>query len=138
MIRTIPLKINEIEHELQQVERLISQLHQEHLKSTYLQEIASMRKDMLHSLLLYYDVRIPTDTFTLADLKQNYDGKNNQPAYIAIDGIVYDITYEAAWAGGSHFGIQAGEDVSDALNSCHSQNKEEIINQLVPVGTLEG
>ena len=138
MIRTIPLKINEIEHELQKVERLISQLHQEHLKSTYHQEVASMRKEMLHSLLLYYDVRIPTDTFTLADLQQYYTGKNNQPAYIAIDGIVYDITYEAAWAGGSHFGIQAGEDVSNALNSCHSQNKEEIINQLVPVGTLEG
>lgn len=137
-MRTLPFRISEIEYELQKVEHLISQLHQDHFKSIYLQEVASMRKEMLASLLLYYDTRNPTDTFTLADLQQNYTGKNNQPAYIAIDGIVYDITYEAAWAGGSHFGIQAGEDVSDALNSCHSQNKEEIINRLIPVGTLEG
>lgn len=137
-MKILPFKISEIEYELQKVEHLISQLHQDYFKCIYLQEVASMRKDIIVSLLLYYGTRNPNLTFTLADLKQNYTGKNNQPAYIAVDGIVYDITYEAAWAGGNHFGIQAGEDVSDALNSCHSQNKEEIIKQLVPVGTLEG
>ena len=30
-------------------------------------------------------------TFTLAQLAQ-YDGQNGQPAYVAVDGVVYDVT----------------------------------------------
>ncbi|PHV71869.1 steroid-binding protein [Sporanaerobium hydrogeniformans] len=130
-------EIGQIENELKEIEILISSLHHLELKYAYLQKIASIREQLIQSLLFHYNVRTPTTPFTLAQLQQNYNGKNNQPAYIAIDNIVYDLTYEATWGGGTHFGLQAGEDVSHALANCHSQNKEEIISKLMPVGILE-
>lgn len=35
---------------------------------------------------------------TLDELK-NYDGKEGRKAYIAVDGVVYDVTNVAAWQG---------------------------------------
>ena len=49
--------------------------------------------------------------FTLDELK-NYDGKEGRKAYIAVDGVVYDVTNVAAWQGGTHHGNNAGNDVS--------------------------
>src|SRR5690554_2051459 len=46
-------------------------------------------------------------TFTLQDLSR-FDGKNGNSAYIAIDGIVYDVTDNATWAAASDFGLTAG------------------------------
>ena len=42
--------------------------------------------------------------FTLDELK-NYDGKEGRKAYIAVDGVVYDVTNVAAWQGGTHHEI---------------------------------
>lgn len=50
-----------------------------------------------------------TKTFTLDELAQ-YDGKNGNDAYVAVDGIVYDVTNAAKWQNGSHYGVQAGTD----------------------------
>lgn len=72
--------------------------------------------------------------FTLDELAK-YDGKGGNPAYIAVDGIVYDVTYEAAWAGGTHFELKAGNDLSEQINSCHDKNK--ILKNLKQVGILE-
>lgn len=44
--------------------------------------------------------------FTLEELK-NYDGKEGRKAYIAVDGVVYDVTNVAAWQGGTHHGNNA-------------------------------
>ena len=52
-------------------------------------------------------------TFTLAQLAQ-YDGQNGQPAYVAVDGVVYDVTNSPAWPNGRHHGNQAGQDVTKA------------------------
>lgn len=52
--------------------------------------------------------------FTLDELK-NYDGKEGRKAYIAVDGVVYDVTNVAAWQGGTHHGNNAGNDVSDRI-----------------------
>ena len=73
-------------------------------------------------------------SFTLEELKK-YDGKNGNKAYIAIDGIVYDVTYNAAWAAGTHFGLKAGNDLSNEISSCH--NKELILKGLEQVGILK-
>lgn len=137
MLTTNLSKIYHIETELQKIELFISSLNQTHLKYEYLQKVSSIRKEIIEALLIDYDTRLPTTRFTLSQLQQNYTGKNNQPAYIAIDNIVYDVTYEAAWAGGNHFGMQAGEDMSNVITKCHSQNKDDIIRQLMPVGILE-
>jgi len=44
---------------------------------------------------------------------------NGHPAYVAIEGIVYDISNSTAWGGGTHFGLTAGQDLTSQFNSCH-------------------
>ncbi|MHC1748321.1 MAG: cytochrome b5 domain-containing protein [Cellulosilyticaceae bacterium] len=137
MLKINLLELCQVETGLQKIELLISSLNHTQLKYEYLQKVSSMRKELIQTLLLDYDTRTPTTRFTLSQLQQNYNGKNNQPAYVAIDNIVYDVTYEAAWGGGNHFGMQAGEDMSNVITKCHSQNKDDIIRKLIPVGILE-
>lgn len=72
--------------------------------------------------------------FTLEELSQ-YDGSNGKPAYVAVDGIVYDLSNEKAWAGGTHFGIVAGKDSTEEFKSCHGNNK--ILSNLPRVGILK-
>ena len=48
-------------------------------------------------------------TFTRDELRK-YNGQNGAAAYIAIDGIVYDVTHSPAWKNGIHHGYQAGYD----------------------------
>jgi len=71
--------------------------------------------------------------FTLEELSQ-YDGSNGKPAYVAIEGIVYDLSKEKAWAGGKHFGLTAGKDLTAQFKSCHGI--AQIINDLPKVGIL--
>ena len=72
--------------------------------------------------------------FTLEELSQ-YDGKNGKPAYVAVGGIVYDVSSEPTWAGGAHFGLTAGKDLTEQFNSCHGSAK--ILNKLPKVGILK-
>ena len=53
---------------------------------------------------------------TLDELKQ-YDGKNGNPAYVAVDGIIYDMTNVAAWRNGDHNGYTAGNDLTDIIKN---------------------
>lgn len=53
-------------------------------------------------------------TFTAAELAQ-YDGQNGQPAYIAVQGIAYDVTDVPQWTGGKHHGYAAGKDLTAAF-----------------------
>lgn len=73
-------------------------------------------------------------TFTLQELSK-YDGKNGNPAYIAVNGIVYDVTNNAAWAAATHFGLTAGKDLSSEFASCHAG--QPILSKLKVVGKLE-
>ena len=47
--------------------------------------------------------------FTTKSLKQ-FNGKKGQPAYIAVDGVVYDVS--KVWHNGEHNGYYAGNDLS--------------------------
>lgn len=73
--------------------------------------------------------------FTIDELAQ-YDGSNGRPAYVAIHGIVYDVSLEATWGGGTHFGIYAGRDLTVQFNRCHG-NRPEILQSLPQVGILK-
>ena len=53
-------------------------------------------------------------TFTKEEL-QKYDGQDGRPAYIAIDGKVYDVSEDASWQGGKHHGYTAGQDLTKPL-----------------------
>lgn len=72
--------------------------------------------------------------FTLESLAK-FNGKNGQPAYVAVDGIVYDVSALGAWSGGEHFqGIEAGRDLSDAIKA--SPHGKAILSRAKVVGSL--
>lgn len=72
---------------------------------------------------------------TLEELKQ-YDGQNGNPAYIAVDGVIYDVTNVSEWSGGEHNGYAAGQDLTDIIKnvSPHGLSKLEgvpVVGELV-------
>ena len=71
---------------------------------------------------------------TLAELAK-YDGKNGQPAYVAVDGVIYDVSNESEWKGGKHEGYSAGKDLTaDMKGSPHGLG---VIKSLPIVGTIK-
>lgn len=76
------------------------------------------------------------NTFTRAQLAQ-FTGLNGKPAYVAVNGIVYDVTNNAAWSAASHFGLTAGKDLTQEFASCHA-GQQWILSTLKPVGRLVG
>lgn len=72
---------------------------------------------------------------TLEQLKQ-YNGKNNQKAYIAYKGNIYDVTNSPLWKNGTHQNMhEAGVDLTDALvNAPHA---EEVFGKFEIVDTLD-
>jgi len=65
-------------------------------------------------------------TFTLQELEQ-YNGKDGQPAYTVVDGVVYDVTASKMWREGLHVRKhQAGKDMSaDILLAPHPRDRLE-------------
>lgn len=53
---------------------------------------------------------------TLEELSE-YNGQNGMPAYVAIDGVIYDITNVKEWQGGEHNGFVAGNDLTDEIKN---------------------
>ncbi|MTV82297.1 cytochrome b5 domain-containing protein [Secundilactobacillus folii] len=70
---------------------------------------------------------------TKEQLKQ-YDGKNGNKAYVAIDGTIYDVTDVDAWKDGAHHGHTAGKDLSDAIMT--APHKKSVLAKLPVVGKL--
>lgn len=49
---------------------------------------------------------------TLEELA-TFNGKNGQPAYVAYNGVIYDVTESAMWGDGDHEGMHfAGADLT--------------------------
>ena len=71
---------------------------------------------------------------TLEELAK-YNGKDGQPAYIAVDGVIYDVSNVPQWANGQHNGFEAGNDLSEEIKtiSPHGVSK---LNGLPVVGKL--
>ena len=72
-------------------------------------------------------------TFTAAELAQ-YNGMNGNPAYVAVEGFVYDMTKIGAWKNGQHQGLSAGQDLSAAFAG--SPHSKSILDQSPIVGKL--
>lgn len=108
-----------------------SLIREEMYKLNVLKEFLSNMRDIKNEDKNINNLRM--QTFTLEELAK-YNGKDGNPAYVAINGIVYDVTFEAVWAAGNHFGLEAGRDLSEKFKSCH---KEEILNKLKKVGVLQ-
>lgn len=73
--------------------------------------------------------------FTEEELAE-FDGQNGQPAYVAVDGVVYDVSSFGAWEGGEHNGVKAGTDASDAFSD-DSPHDEELLEDLPIAGKYE-
>jgi predicted heme/steroid binding protein len=72
--------------------------------------------------------------FTLEELAK-YDGKNGNPAYVAVNGVVYDVTDRPLWKNGTHNGHLAGTDQTELIKlSPHGQSK---LKDLPVVGKLQ-
>lgn len=71
---------------------------------------------------------------TLEELSQ-YDGKDGNPAYVAVDGVIYDVTDVPQWKNGEHNGYFAGQDLTDIIKneSPHGVSK---LNGVPVVGKL--
>ncbi len=65
-----------------------------------------------------------------------YDGTGGYPSYVAVNGIVYDVSNSPIWQTGTHFGLHAGQNLSLEFNTCHS-NRPFVLDTMVPVGRLE-
>jgi len=72
--------------------------------------------------------------FTLAQLSA-YNGDNGSTAYIAVNGVVYDVTGVEEWSDGWHKGMHlAGTDATAAFGD--SPHSLSFLNQLDIVGSL--
>jgi predicted heme/steroid binding protein len=73
--------------------------------------------------------------FTLTELSK-YNGQNGTPAYVAVNGIVYDVTNARNWYNGVHVnGVVAGTDLTNVIgNSPHGTS---VLSNLPIVGTLK-
>lgn len=71
------------------------------------------------------------EVFTIEELSQ-YNGKNGNPAYAAVDGVVYDMT--EVFENGTHFGHLAGEELTEGFYKKHVKSQ---ITKYPVVGILE-
>ena len=72
--------------------------------------------------------------FTLEELAE-YNGTNGKPPYVAINGIVYDMSHIRPWASGTHFGLRAGNNLTTQFMGCH-RGAQSVLNKLIQVGIL--
>ena len=72
-------------------------------------------------------------TFTKQELEK-YDGQNGNPAYIAVNGKVYDVSNVIQWKNGTHHGFNAGDDLTEAMND--SPHTLSVLDNLPVVGKL--
>ena len=68
---------------------------------------------------------------------EKYDRQNGNPAYVAINNRVYDVTHIPAWQDGTHHGNKAELDLTDVLFD-YSPHKDRVLANLPKVGTLVG
>lgn len=57
-----------------------------------------------------------------------YNGQDGMPAYVAVDGVIYDVSDVEYWSGGTHNGFEAGKDLTNEIKNISPHG----------VGRLEG
>ena len=70
---------------------------------------------------------------TLEELAQ-FNGKDGNFAFVAVDGQIYDVTNEPNWRNGDHNGQQAGQDVSAYITG--APHGKGILERFTVVGKI--
>lgn len=77
-------------------------------------------------------------TFTPAELAE-FNGKDGKPAYVAVDGVVYDVSASRSWVDGEHtrcnLGAMAGKDLSAEIQQAPA-NMRALLERMPVVGKL--
>ena len=72
---------------------------------------------------------------TERELAKN-DGRDGRPAYVAVNGTIYDVTTSPLWSGGNHQGSHhAGHDLTEELKS--APHVRMVVERFPVVGRLE-
>lgn len=65
-----------------------------------------------------------------------HDGRDGRPAYVAVNGTIYDVTASPLWGGGDHQGAhQAGRELGAELKS--APHVRSVIERFPVVGRVE-
>lgn len=65
-----------------------------------------------------------------------FDGREGRNAYVAIDGVLYDVTNSSQWPNGLHRGsVQAGQDLTLILDT-ESTHGRELLARVPKIGYL--
>lgn len=64
-----------------------------------------------------------------------FDGREGRPAYVAVDGFIYDVSGSPRWSGGSHNGNQAGQDLTEIIDNV-SPHGRSTLNRVPRIGRL--
>ena len=68
-----------------------------------------------------------------------FDGTNGNPAYVAVDGMVYDVSASTEWVEGRHtdcnLGAMAGQDLSELIKRAPASMRG-LLDKMPVVGTL--
>ncbi|HCX65741.1 MAG TPA: hypothetical protein DHN33_11095 [Eubacteriaceae bacterium] len=71
---------------------------------------------------------------TMEELAQ-YNGKDGNPAYVAVDGEIYDVSDAGPWSGGEHNGFEAGNDLSEEIEEISPHGKS-VLSNVPKIGVL--
>ena len=64
-----------------------------------------------------------------------FNGQDGQSAYIAVDGIIYDVTNSGPWKDGLHNGYEAGKDLTQEIKNISPHGVVKL-NNVVEVGII--
>ena len=80
---------------------------------------------------------ISTDEIVLTEQElSEFNGRDGKRPYVAIDGIVYDLSKISKWKNGKHHGMLAGQILTEEYYRCHSK-KLNLIKKSKVVGRLK-
>ncbi|WP_125544656.1 cytochrome b5 domain-containing protein [Levilactobacillus lindianensis] len=65
-----------------------------------------------------------------------FDGQDGQPAYVAVDGVVYDVSNVDAWQDGKHHGNLAGQELTSVIDG-QSPHGRKVLAKLPVVGKYQ-
>lgn len=72
--------------------------------------------------------------FTVDELAE-FNGMDGNPPYVAVDGAVYDLSRISKWKNGKHYGMIAGQVLTEEYYKCH-EKKINLIKKAMVVGKL--